>query len=121
MKRTHMGKGLLVLLLVSISVIAVISFRKADTPKADKSQFIDPEDMVQGEIYYFADHGNGMEIQFDHMDKGLIYTTIAVVPSLSSFTRNASMTVYDAGAIRLVTAAELAHLQRCVSADKYVP
>jgi hypothetical protein len=119
--KAHVGKGLLVLLLASVSIIAFISFRKPDTPKADKSQFIDPEDMVQGEVYYFADHGNGMEIQFDHMDKGLIYTTIAVVPSLSSFTRNASLTVYDAGTIRLLTAAELAHLQRCVSADKYVP
>jgi hypothetical protein len=77
--------------------------------------------MVQGQVYYFIDHGNGMEIQFDSMDKGIIYTGFCVTPSLSSFSRNAAVTLYDAGDIRLPTAAEIAHLQRCVSADKYVP
>lgn len=121
MKKAQVGRGLLILLLVSTCVLGFISFKKADAAKSARSQLIDPEDMVQGDIYFFADHGNGMEVQFDRIDKGIIYTTFCITPSQSLFSRNAPVTVYDAGDIRLATAGEIAHLQRCVTADKYVP
>jgi hypothetical protein len=124
MKKKYFGSGLLILLLVSVGVLGFISSRKADTAKSAKFQLIDPEDMVQGEIYFFADHGNGMSVvEFDRLDKGTgtIYSTFSITPLQSLFSRNAPGTVYAAGDIRLATSGEIAHLQQCIIADRYIP
>jgi hypothetical protein len=122
MKKTRIGTGLLILLLVSIGIFGFVTSRKADTVKSAKSQFIDPEDMVQCEYYYFSDHGSGVEIaQFDRMDKGGIYTTFAIAPFQSIFSHNSSRTVYDAGNIQQASSTEIAHLQQCITAGRYIP
>lgn len=122
MKKTHIGIGLLILLSVSVCVLGFISSRKADTATSAKVQFIDPEDMVPGEIYFFTDHGSGMSVvQFDRMERGAIYSTFSITPSQASFARDLPFTVFDAGNIRLANAGEIIHLHRCIVAGRYIP
>ena len=121
MKKTHIGRGLLILLLVSIFAFGFISSEKAETPKSAKTQYIDPEDMVQGEYYYFWDHGSGaMVAQFDRYDNDTIYNTYSITPQQSLFAHNTSCTVYDAGNIQLASVAQILHLLRCILAGLYV-
>jgi hypothetical protein len=122
MKKTHIGRGLLILLLASVCVLGFISSKKADTATSTRAHLIDPEDMVQGRYYILWDHGSGIfKVQFDHTDKGIIYSTFSIRPSQSSFSRNASCTVYDAGDIEEASASDIAHIQRCISSGRYIP
>lgn len=111
-------------LLISCCFLCFMATRKAGTAKtAQSAKLINPEDMVQGDYYYFTDHGSGMGIvQFDHLAKGGIYTMSGITPSESRFISNAVWgTVFDAGDIREATSIEIAHLQSCVAAGRYVP
>jgi hypothetical protein len=122
MKKTHIGRGLLILLLVSVCVLGFVTSRKADTAKSTKSQFIDPEEMIRGHYYILWDHGAGVyKVQFDRLDKGIIYSTFSIRPSQTLFSRDASCTVYDAGNIQEASATDIAHVQRCVNAGSYTP
>lgn len=118
------GKSFFILLLISVCFLGFMSTRETRTTKLDPLvQFIDPEEMVQGELYYFADHGNGMSIvQFASLDnKGNISTTFSITPSQSLFSRAGLWgTVSDAGNIREATQAEITHLHQCIIADEYV-
>jgi hypothetical protein len=122
MKNTHIGAGLLILLLVSIFALGFKSSGKADTAKSAKTQYIDPEDMVHGGYYFFWDHGSGtMVTQFDRYENGTIYNSYSITPQQSLFSQNSSCTVYDAGNIQLASIAEILHLVRCILAGLYVP
>lgn len=126
MKKTHVVRGLLLLLLVSVCALGFVSsnFRKTDTAKSAsaKSQFIDPENMVQGGYYLLWDHGSGaMVVQFDRVENGNIYSTSSMTPSQSLFSHNASCTIYDAGNIQLAGLADILHLLRCILAGIFVP
>ncbi|MEO8404805.1 MAG: hypothetical protein ABI480_09425 [Chitinophagaceae bacterium] len=122
MKKTHIGRGLLILLLVSICTFGFIPSGKADITKSATTQFIDPEDMVQGVYYFYWDHGSGaMVAQFDRYDNGTIYNTYSITPQQSLFSHNTSCTVYDAGNIQLASVAEILHLLRCILAGIYTP
>jgi hypothetical protein len=126
MKKTLIGRGLLILLLVSICTLGFVSStsRKADTAKSAsaKFQYTDPEDMVQGGYYYFWDHGSGASVaQFDRMENGDIYTTNSITPQQSLFSTNKIFTVYEAGNIQLAGLTQILHLLRCILAGIYVP
>jgi hypothetical protein len=122
MKKTHIGRGLLILLLVSIFALGFKSSGKADTAKSVKAQYIDPEDMVQDGYYFFWDHGSGtMVTQFDRYENGTIYSKYSITPQQSLFSQNSSCTVYDAGTIQLASVAEILHLVRGRLAGFYVP
>jgi hypothetical protein len=84
---------------------------------------MDPEDMIQNGIYYFADHGNGMEIaQYDRMEGNNVYTSYSIRPSALSFSGPKLWgTTSDTGAIRLATPGEILHLLACITAGIYVP
>jgi hypothetical protein len=84
---------------------------------------MDPEDMVQNGIYYFADHGNGMEIaKYDRMENGNVYTFASIRPSTLTFNGPGLWgPVANTGAIRLATLGEIAHLLACIVAGIYVP
>jgi hypothetical protein len=121
MKKTHIARRLLIVLLVSIFALGFISSGKTDTAKSAKILYIDPEDMVQGGYYYFWDHGSGaMVTQFDRYENGTIYNTYSITPQQSLFSQNSSCTVYDAGNIQLASIGEILHLLRCILAGLYV-
>ena len=121
MKKTHIGKGLLILLLVSIIALGFISSGKTDTAKSVTALYIDPEDMVQGGYYYFWDHGSGaMVVQYDRYENGTIYNTYSMTPQQSLFSQNSSCTVYEAGNIQLPGLGDILHLLRCILAGVYV-
>jgi hypothetical protein len=122
MKMTQIGKGLIILLLVSICTLGFKSSQKADAPKSVRTQYINPEDMEQGQYYYFWDHGSGASVaQYDRMENGNIYTTNAITPLQLLLSHNAVFTVYEAGNIQLASALEIIHLQLCVLLGHYVP
>jgi hypothetical protein len=122
MKKTHIGRGLLILLLFSVFALSFKSSRKADIAQSALTQYIDPEDMVQGGYYYYWDHGSGtMVAQFDRYENGTIYNTYSITPQQSLFSPNSSCTVYEAGNIQLASVAEILHLLRCILAGVYVP
>jgi hypothetical protein len=122
MRKTRIGRGLLILLLVSICTLGFNPSGKADVAKSARAQYIDPEDMVQGGYYYFWDHGSGaMVVQYDRMENGTIYNTYSITPQQSLFASNSSCTVYDAGNIQLASITQILHLLRCILAGIYVP
>ena len=126
MKKSHIGRGLLVLLLASVCVLGFVSSTalKADTAKSSstKSQFIEPVDMVQGGYYLLWDHGSGVSVvQYDRTENGNIYSTYAMKPSQSLFATNTSCTIYDAGNIELAGLFDILHLLRCIVAGIFVP
>jgi hypothetical protein len=126
MKKTHIGRRLLILLLVSTCVLSFGSSKseKEITAKSAsaKSAYLDPEDMVQGGYYFFWDHGSGaMVAQFDRYENGTIYNTYSITPQQSLFTQNGSCTVYDAGLIQLAGLGDILHLLRCILAGVFVP
>lgn len=112
------------LLLILLCFLGFIAARKVGAAKAAQSvKFINPEDMVQGDYYYFSDHGSGPDaIQFDHLAKGGIYIMSGVTSSQSLFIPSGLWgTVFDAGNISAAAPSDIAHLQRCVAAGTYVP
>ena len=128
MKKTRfIRRGLVILLLVSVCAFGFGSStsRKAvnttqSTPA--KSQFIDPEDMVQGGYYLLWDHGSGvMVVQYDRTENDNIYSTYSMTPSQSLFSQNASCTIYNAGNITLAGLGDILHLLRCILAGVFVP
>lgn len=124
MKKTHIGRGLVILLLISICVVGFVSStpRKAEIAESAKSQLIDPEDMVEGGYYVLWDHGSGlMVVQYDKTENDVIYSKYSMTPSQSLFTPNASCTVYDAGEIQLAGLLQILHLLRCILAGVFVP
>jgi hypothetical protein len=122
MKKTQIGRGLIILLLVSICSFGFINSRKADTPKSATTQFIDPENMQQGAFYYYWDHGSGaMVAQFDRYENGTLYNNYSITPQQSLFSQNSSCTLYQAGNIQLASLAEILHLLRCIIAGIFVP
>jgi hypothetical protein len=137
MKKTHVGRGLLILLLVSVCVLGFVTSRKADATKSVQSvqliepaqsaesakvQYIDPEDMQQGGYYMLWDHGSGVSVvQYDRTENGNIYSTYSMKPSQSLFATNTSCTIYDAGNISLAGLLDIAHLLRCILAGVFVP
>ena len=124
MKKTHVGRGLIILLLISVCVLGFVTSRKANTvkPTSVKSQFIDPEEMVRGQYYIIWDHGSGIfKVQFDRLDKGIIYSYFSIRPSQLRYAVDDPITVVDAGNISAASAAEIAHVQRCINAGSYVP
>jgi hypothetical protein len=131
MKKTQIGRGLLILLLLSICTFGFKSVGKADTIKStsaqyidseDRVQYIDPEDMVQGGYYFFWDHGSGASVaQYDRMENGDIYTTNSITPQQSLFSTGKIFTVYEAGNIQLASVAQILHLLRCILAGVFVP
>lgn len=84
---------------------------------------MEPEDMVQNGIYYFADHGNGMEIaKYDRTENGNIYTFASIRPSTLSFSGPGLWgPIANTGAIRLATLGEITHLLACIAAGIYIP
>jgi hypothetical protein len=129
MKKTLIGRGLLILLLVSICTLGFIPSKKADTAKSATTLFIDPENMQHGGYYYYWDHGSGAMIaQFDRYESssinknsGTIYNIYSISPNLSLFTQNGSVSVYDAGNISLASVFQILHLLRCIVAGIFVP
>jgi len=124
MKKTHIARGLVILLLASVCIFGFISFKKTDSAKSNSTaiQFIDPEEMVRGQYYIIWDHGSGIfKVQFDRLDKGVIYSYFSIRPSQSRYAVDDPITVVDAGNISAASAAEIAHVQRCISAGSYVP
>jgi hypothetical protein len=124
MRKSHVSRGLLILLLVSTCIFGFVTSKKVDTPKSVsvKSDSIDPEDMVQGGYYLLWDHGSGVTVmQYDRTENGNIYSTYSMKPSQSLFTQNASCTVYDAGNITLAGLSDILHLLRCILAGVFVP
>jgi hypothetical protein len=84
---------------------------------------MEPEDMIQNGIYYFADHGNGMEIvQYDRMESNNVYTFYRIRPSSLLFSGAGLWgPVANTGAIRFATPGEILHLLACITAGIYVP
>ena len=123
MKKSFTGRGLLILLLVSICTFGFIPPEKADTTKSAKTTlYINPEDLVQGGFYYYWDHGSGaMVAQFDRYESGTIYNSYSITPLQSLFIQNGSTTVYDAGNITLAGLGDILHLLRCILAGIFVP
>lgn len=122
MKKTHIGKGLLFLLLFSIFVLGFETSGKADTAVSATTLYIDPEDMEHGQYYYYWDHGSGaMVAQFDRYDNGTIYNTYSITPQQSLYTPNSSCTVEQAGNITFATLTQILHLLRCILAGIFVP
>ena len=120
----HLGKKVSFLLLISFCFLCFMAVRKGNTVQSHQPiKSIDPEDMVRGNYYYFTDHGSGQAIvQFDHLTKGGVYTISGITPSESRFITNAVWgTTFDAGDIRDATSSEIAHLQNCVAAGRYIP
>jgi hypothetical protein len=122
MKKTKIGKGLIILLLVCICVLGFNTSQKADTAKSARSQLINPGDMQHGGHYLFWDHGSGVSIaQVDKTDNDIIYTKFSITPSQSLFTRDVPFTVYEAGDIQPANGQDIAHLRRSINAGRYVP
>jgi hypothetical protein len=122
MKKKHIGRLLAALLLVSICVFGFISSGKADFATSSDPPFIDPEDMVQGEYYFFWDHGSGASVvQHERLESDVIYSSYAITPSQSSFAANSQRTVNAAGNIQAASLGQIMHLQRCKNAGAYVP
>lgn len=84
---------------------------------------MEPGDMAQNGFYYFADHGNGLEIvKFDRMEGSDIYTFASIRPSAQSFAGPGLWgPVANTGDIRLATPGEIGHLVACIAAGIYVP
>jgi hypothetical protein len=84
---------------------------------------MNPEDMVQNGIYYFADHGNGVEVaKFDRMEGDNVYTFASIRPSTLTFNGPGLWgPAANTGAIRLATLSEITHLLLCIAAGIYVP
>jgi hypothetical protein len=99
-----------------------IAFSQPANAPVNQQKQIDPEDMVQNGIYFFADHGNGMSVaKFDRMEGDNVYTFAAIRPLLLSFTGSGLWgTVSEAGNIRLATPLEIVHLLLCIVAGVYV-
>jgi hypothetical protein len=122
MKKKHIGRLLAALLLVSMCVFGFISSGKADIASSSNPPFIDPEDMVQGEYYFFWDHGSGTSVvQHDRLESDEIYSSYAVTPSQSSFAANSHRSVNAAGNIQVASLGQKKHLERCKNAGAYVP
>lgn len=124
MINTPSVKKLSFVLLISFILLCFMAIKKQDTIQSTHSiKFINPEDMVQGDYYYFSDHGSGQAVvQFDHITKGGIYAMSGITPSESRYISNAVWgTVFDAGDISEATSSEIAHLQACVAAGRYIP
>jgi hypothetical protein len=128
MKKKLIGRGLLILLLVSICSLGFMPSEKADTAKSATIQFMDPENMQHGGYYYYWDHGSGAQIaQFDRYESGsdynsgTIYNIYSITPGQSLFTQNGSISVYDAGNISLASVFQILHLLRCIIAGIFVP
>lgn len=121
MKKTQIGRGLMILLLVSICCFGFIGSEKPPTAKSVSTQFIDPENLQRGAYYFFWDHGSGaMVVQFDRYENGTIYNNYSITPQQSLYSQNSSCTVYDAGNIQLASLTQILHLLRCILAGLYV-
>jgi hypothetical protein len=124
MKKTNIGRGLIMLLLVSVCTLGFNSSKKAETEKITKSakfQYLDSDDMVQGGYYYYWDHGSGAQVaQYDRTENGTIYNYYSITPAQLLFTPNSSISIEDAGNISYATLSQIAQLLRCILAGIYV-
>jgi len=122
MKKTHFGRGIILLLLISICTLGFNSTPKTNSVKSSTLQLINPEDMQQGGYYYFWDHGSGASVaQFDRMENDNIYTTYSITPLQLLFSQNAVFSVYDAGDIQPASLLQILHLQQCILLGRYIP
>lgn len=124
----HIGKRLSLLALISICFLCFMPpAHKVSTTHSKQHKVvvegIDPEDMVQNSIYFFADHGSGMSVaKFDRMDGNDIYTFNSIKPLQLSYSGAGLWgTVEDAGNIRLPTLTETIQLLLSILAGAYVP
>lgn len=124
----HIGKKLYLLAFISVCFLCFVPLSKQTTAVQSKQTqqlavSIDPEDMVQNGIYFFADHGNGMSVaQFDRMEGNNIYTSSSIKPLQLLFSGPGLWgTVSDAGNIRLATLTETIQLLLSILAGEYVP
>lgn len=124
----HIGKRLSLLTVISVCFLCFMpgpvqtnANRIAQANKVLES--IDPGDMVQGDFYYFSDHGSGLSVaQYDRTEGNNIYTFADIKPLLLLFEGPGLWgTVSDAGSIRAATTDEIAHLLLCILAGRYIP
>jgi hypothetical protein len=123
MKKSPIGKRLIILLLVTICAFGFISTGKADNLKSTALLYMDPEDMQQGSYYYYWDHGSGaMVAQYDRYDSntGTIYNTHSITPAQGIYQQNSAVSLYDAGNITVATLSQILHLLRCILAGVFV-
>ena len=127
MKKSNIGRGLLMLLLVSFCVFGFQSPKKAEAGKSlgaakpGKFAYIDPSDMVQGGYYYYWDHGSGaMVAQYDRTENGTIYNYYSITPAQLLYQVNSTISTDDAGNIQVASLLQIAQLLRCILAGLYV-
>ena len=125
MKKTRIGRGLIMLLLVSFCTLGFNSSKTVEKAKPTKSAqfaYINPEDLVQGGYYYYWDHGSGAIVaQYDRTENGTIYNFYSITPAQLLFTPNSSITLNDAGNITLATLGQITQLLRSILAGIFVP
>ena len=128
MKKSNIGMGLMMLLLVSFCVFGFQSPKKAGVVKsigaaAKPGNFakLDLSDLTQGGYYYYWDHGSGaMVAQYDRTENGVIYNYYSITPAQLLYQVNSTISVEDAGNITVATLGQIAQLLRCILAGLYV-
>lgn len=123
MKKTRIGRGLVMLLLISVCIFGFQSPKKATPAKSVTTlAYINPEDLVQGAYYYYWDHGSGaMVAQYDRTENGTIYNYYSITPAQLLFTPNSTISIEDAGNITFATLGQITQLLRCILAGIFVP
>ena len=127
MKKSNIGKGLIMLLLVSFCVFGFQSPKNAGVTKAvqaakpGKFEYIALTDLTQGGYYYYWDHGSGaMVAQYDRTENGTIYNYYSITPAQLLYQVNSTISTDDAGNIQVASLLQIAQLLRCILAGLYV-
>jgi len=127
MKKSNIGKGLIMLLLVSFCVFGFQSPKNAGVTKTvqaakpGKFEYIALTDLTQGGYYYYWDHGSGaMVAQYDRTENGVIYNYYSITPAQLLYEVNSTISLEDAGNIQAASLLQIAQLLRCILAGVYV-
>lgn len=115
------GRRRLLIALFSICFICFMAFSQASKTNTPKSLTI--AELEQDEIYYFADHGNGMSVaKYDRTEGENIYTNGSIKPLQLSYQPPGLWgTIEEAGDIRLATLLERIQLLLSIVAGVFVP
>jgi len=127
MKKSNIGMGLIMLLLVSFCVFGFQSPKKATVSKSGQAAkpgnfaYISTTDLSNGGYYYYWDHGSGaMVAQYDRTENGVIYNYYSITPAALLYEVNSTISVEDAGNIQPASLLQIAQLLRCILAGVYV-
>jgi hypothetical protein len=127
MKKSNIGMGLVMLLLVSFCVFGFQSPKKVDATKVGLAAkpgnfaYIGAADLTNGGYYYYWDHGSGaMVAQYDRTENGVIYNYYSITPAQLLYEVNSTISLEDAGNIQAASLLQIAQLLRCILAGLYV-